>query len=1104
MLTTQQKRTLFFRFLGSFLLLGSCWTAHSLFAQQRTFQPIQQPQAIQQPLQSSQMVPQPRTTQSPQMSPQMVPQPRTTQPRTPLPINSGTQTGTPNGTPTQATSPSLTLTQTSPAKLEQDLRQVCGHRFVAETQYQYAFSTNRPPGQAVDHAPGQTLAPPGQTESGTPSPSRHCSLRIDPQTNRVTFSGDRQLCDQVFQLIVAIDQPPQRGKERRVVPYLHAQPEAIAKILDAHRVPVPRNEIVINPVVPQHPVQQVTYQFQEGGLFEPGGINPIPRNDVPGLLQSADPTAIGIVPDVQWRFFPDLDALAVEADGPRLKQIVTMIRELEEISKTNRPKIEVVPLKHVNNVSLGRVIAEQTPQGGSIYTDIFRTVQGNVRILAMTTPNAMLLIGWGDQMETAKELIAALDLPIATENSWLHMFKLKHISANQARATLQGAFPPNVPPYSGFIARIQIFADQRSNTLIVQAAPNDLEQVKKILDEIDVPSSAPEVQMATINLKHSLAPDLALTISNAITAGTTDNKFPSIELLIQSSEGQRLVKSGILSDVNISTDVRQNIIIVRAPESCMAFIKELITLLDMASPEAEIKIFQIEHGDANSLVEMLTTLIPSNIAGDAGPRLPGTTEGESLIPIRFAVDVRSNSIVAAGSPGDLKTVEALVAAIDVEDQLSRKSTVYFLKNMNAEPVAMTISAFIENQLKIQAAASGAISPREQLETAVIVVPDTASNSLIINATPRYYDEIMKLIQEIDKSQPQVVIKVLIVEVTLSEDKEWAAELGLQDPLLFSRSAILGTSPPNNTSNGPGINFNKPGSSMANINTTNPVGQVGNVGSQILSNFAAGPVGAAGFGGMVFSASSDYLSIMLRALHEKKRLEVLSSPQILTINNQNSSIKVGQKVPRVTGTDMYQGQIRENIADEDVALELGIQPNISPEGTIVMAVVLRKAKLGTEVAVGAQGARMTTIDNAEVKTMVSAANNETVILGGLITKDENKLRRKVPFLGDIPILGKFFRHELDQTIRKELLVILTPRIVKDHGDLEQVKQMEYARMSWCLNNVVQVYGDIGAYSVVSDRPYTGDAPIMTPGPVKMEDLEPILAPTLPTPMLPRRE
>jgi len=995
--------------------------------------------------------------------PQMIPQPRQQMPKVVQ-------------NPTDGDSLALTLTQ-PPAKLEQALRQVCGHRLVTDAQYQYTFTSNRN------------------------NTRRQSSLRIEAQTNRATLSGDKQLCEQIFQLLTAIDQPAMHGKGRRIVPYQYTPPELLAQVFDAYKVQPPRNEIVISPLNPAQPIQQVRYQFPEGGLLDGGGMNPvvpIPRNDMPGFLLPTDPTAINVIDDFRIRILQDIDVILMEGDGARLNQFVEMIQKLEELSKLNRPKIEVIYLKHVNNVSLGAIFRQQEPaliQGqmpGSIYNDVFRTVQGAVRILPMTSPNAMMLLGWGDAMETAKELITALDQPTATEHSRLHIVKLKHISANQARQVLAGAFPPNVPANSGFLARIQLYADPRSNVLIVQAAPNELEEAKRILNDIDVPSAAPKLQVETVKLKHSLAPDLAQTLSDAIltgTAGTPDGKFPAFELLIRGKEGQRLIESGIMSDVSISTDVRQNQIIIKAPDSCMTFIKELVALLDIAGPEAEIKIFQIEHGDASSMVGMLTSLFPAPEDGSPGPQLPGSANEETLIPPRFAVDQRSNSIVAAGAPGDLKVIEALVYSLDREDQLSRKLEVYCLKNQKALPVAETIMNYVNNRLQVQEAsvASGVISNYQHLESAVTVTPDEASNSLIISATEKYYDEIMDLIKKIDKSPPQVVVKVLIVEVTLSEDKEWAAELGLQDPLMFAKR-------------GGNLLFNS-GNGSNSLGSGS--GAPGTVGSQILSNFGAGRVGEGGYGGLVFSASSDYLNIMLRALHEKKRLEVLSNPQITTMNNQIATISVGQKVPRSRGGTMnQQGVMDYKVEDVDVALELGITPTISPEGTIVMIVVLRKEKIGTEVSVGED--RIATIDSANLNTMISAANNQTVVLGGLITKDENKTRRKIPLLGDVPVLGKMFRQELDSTIRKELLVILTPRIIESQEDLEQVKQMEFARMSWCLNNVVDVYGDIGAYNVVSERPYIGNAPVISPGPVKMEDLEPLLAPTLPTPVLPKRE
>jgi type II secretion system protein D len=750
-----------------------------------------------------------------------------------------------------------------------------------------------------------------------------------------------------------------------------------------------------------------------------------------------------------------------------------MIRQIEEISQQNKPKIEVIHLKYISNISLGQFL----PQ---FYNDIIRTVPGYARLFPMTTPNAIMLVGWGDMMDTAKELVAELDKPMATENSLRHVFKLKHISAQNAATFLRTAFPPIVPAYSGFLYRVTFFTETRSNTLVVQAAPNDLEEVKRMINEIDVANGGIKSRVERIKLNHTLASDLSTTLRNVIASGNAGGMNASLELLIQGKEGKQLIESGILSNVTIEPDVRTNGIMITAPESCMAFIRELVALMDKSSPEASVKIFQIINGDANSIQSMLTSLFPTVAEGTPGPQLPGAANEESLIPIRFAVDVRTNCLIVAGAPGDLEIIEAMLYEIDREDRLARKNEVYFLKNMKADAVAMTIQTYITSKLTVQEASvtTGVMSAFGQLESAAVVVADTESNSLIISATEKYYDEIMRLIKEIDKSPPQVVIKVLIAEVTLSEDKEWAAELGLQDPLMFSKR-------------GGNLLFN--GGNGSN-SLGDGVGAPGTVGSQLLSNFDAGRTGRAGYGGLVLNASSDYLNIMLRALHEKNRLEVLSSPQITTMNNTRARITVGQEISRMRLVTNQNGTTEQIPEDKDVSLDVMIVPTISPEGTIVMMVVLQKNKLGAVVA-GSQ-----TFDTASLQTMVCAADNQTVVLGGLLTKEESKLRRKIPLLGDIPVLGKMFRHEMDQTTRKELLIILTPRIVKEQDELEQIKQMEMARMSWCLSNVTQVYGDVGAYNVISERPYTGNAPVIMPGPVKPESLQtietPFIAPTLP--------
>ena len=1054
------------------------------------------------------------------------------------------------------------LTRTPAETLEQTLRQLCGERFITEYQHHYTFIVDRK------------------------NVRRECSMRIDPQLNQVFLLGDKQLCDQVFILITAIDQPPPHGMTRHIIPYHHAPLDLLTQAFESYRTPAvtssapklhhdttvrrinphianPRIEAqplspdivqvgygttsgrpssghpavvrVLNPepnvpLIPPRPlprmpmsdlatdspyaenfhttnplknaILQTVHQidgglgggfesmmpmrstptqnpmWQSSTLHDGQGVSGIPGNQMVHPMFD-NPHVVGVPDDFRFVAIPHLDIIVVEAEGPRLNRFVEMIRQIEEISKINRPKIEVVYLKHVNNVSLGGVLLP-------IYDNIFQTVPGVVWFTPMTSPNAIMLVGWGEAMDTAKELIETLDQPTATEHSRLHIFKLNHISAQQARTVLQGSFPPP-QPLSGFVARIQLFHEPRSNAIIVQAAPNDLDEVKRILIEIDVPDSSFRLQVKTKQLRNSLAPDVQQTITQAIISGTTDGKIPAFELLIQGPEGQRLIKSGIMSDVTVSSDVRNNQIIIRSPENSMAFIEELIGLLDIASPEAEIKVFQVEHGDADSLMQMLTSLIPSNVAGSPGPQLPGTADGDSLIPIRFAVDVRTNTIVAAGSASDLKTVEALIMNLDREDMLSRESRVYPLKNMKSENVAATINEYIRSRRDIRLNTPGVIPPFQQIESEVIVVPDVESNSLIISATPRYFNDIIKLVGEIDRSPPQVVIRVLIAEVTLSDAHEWSAEIGLQDPVLLGRSSV----------GRGGMLFNSnPNTSLGTEPGTSP----GTVASQLLSNFGGQRIGPAGFSGLAFAASSDYIHMQLRALHEDKRLEVLSAPQIMTINNQEAVISIGQKVPRMYGTVETQLSSRPDIRDEDVSLMLTVQPSISPEGTIVMRVIARNQKLGAMTQVGDQ--IMQQIDDTNIATMISAADKETVVLGGLITKQEDTTLRKIPFLGDIPLVGKFFRQELSQTQRKELLIILTPSIVRSPEDIDRIRQAETARMNWCMKNVADIYGDVGAYSISSARPYTGNAPVITPPPVSSDTLQPIEV-RIPAPVLPKR-
>jgi general secretion pathway protein D len=236
--------------------------------------------------------------------------------------------------------------------------------------------------------------------------------------------------------------------------------------------------------------------------------------------------------------------------------------------------------------------------------------------------------------------------------------------------------------------------------------------------------------------------------------------------------------------------------------------------------------------------------------------------------------------------------------------------------------------------------------------------------------------------------------------------------------------------------------------------------------------------------MVLSASSDSVSMMLRALQQSRRIEILGRPQIMTLDNQSAFIQVGKRVPRITGV-RFDGRAQNNTVElENTGLILGVTPRISPEGMVVMEIDAEKSKIdpneGVPISViDGQPVESPIIDVTTAQTTVSAASGETIVMGGLITTEKDSIRRRVPYLADLPILGQLFRYDSDTSIRAELLIFLTPHVVRSQDDMEQIKQAEAARMNWCLSDVHALHGPTGIYEDRDESCYCGEGAVVYP-------------------------
>ena len=821
---------------------------------------------------------------------------------------------------------------------------------------------------------------------------------------------------------------------------------------------------------------------------------------------------------VQVETVEGTDILVIRGDPRDVDRVMKVIQEIERISAVSEPQIDVVELEYVESQALATLLQK-------VFDDTLspRYGYGRIVVVPLVKPNAVLVVGSETTTSKAMEILKQLDQP-GKQLTQYELFLLKHARSSDAQKVLTNLFDSAEGEETATLGpRALVIADSRTNSLIVRASPRDMEEIRVLIKDLDRESSDTVNEIRVFKLKNVLAEELENVLQDAFEPDDSNDgenlaqllKFTTID-----AEGRQKLESGVLEGTRITANSGANALIVSAPPNTMDLLEALITQLDQVPDVGiELRVFTVVNGDALSLAETLTGLFGT---GEEGGRGGGNNnEEQDLTALRVEVDERTNSIIAAGSKEDLITVEAILRTLDSADTRQRQNRVYRLKNKFAQDVADALNDWLRAEAQVQGTAPGLASPFQQIEREVVIVPEISSNSLIVSATPRYYDEIERLVQEIDKQDAMVMIQVLIAEISLGDLDEFGVEVGLQDSVLFDRSLlgdILTTTTTiidqdSGTSNtvtqdviqsatlSPGFNFGDPAVPLGNSGSDSSLGTAASLGSQALSNFGVGRVSSeGGFGGLVLSASSNSVNMLLRALQESRRTEVLSRPQIMALDNQTGYAFVGQTVPFISATEISTAGTPQNTIERiNVGLNLEVTPRISPDNLVVMSVFATNSRLGpvsegVPVAIAPNGDAILSpiVDSIEARTVVSAASGQTVVLSGLLTKRDNALHRRVPILADIPLLGDLFRFDSVSTQRNELLIILTPHVVRSRVESDMLKQVESARISWCLSDVIDLHGPAGLRSR-SDPAGAAEAEAVYPEYIPEEEMMPSLSP-----------
>jgi len=395
---------------------------------------------------------------------------------------------------------------------------------------------------------------------------------------------------------------------------------------------------------------------------------------------------------------------------------------------------------------------------------------------------------------------------------------------------------------------------------------------------------------------------------------------------------------------------------------------------------------------------------PTGQTGQAGQQATSAS-GVLVIP-----DNRLNALVVSGSDRDKEEIKKLVALMDVvPPTTSSKINVYYLENADATEVGKVLDGIIKGapspgQPGGTAAAAPAQSPFEGSK--ISVTPDKATNSLVIMASPADYQNLLQVIQKLDKRRRQVFVQAVIAEVSLDKMKE----LGIQ--LAVSGGGVAGNT--------------------AGAGVFDPFNFVGGANPQqalifdVLQGLAQSPGANLQLGGV------------LKALVSNGAVNVLSTPNIMTSDNKEAEIFVGENVPFLTQTNLTStGLSQQSIERKDTGITLRITPQIS-EGEFVKLDIYQEISAVKE-NVGQAKDLVTTKRSA--KTSVVVKDKDTVVIGGLIQDRDTETVNKIPLLGDIPILGWLFKTKSARREKTNLMIVLTPRIIRGAQEMAEVSDLQ---------------------------------------------------------------
>jgi len=467
---------------------------------------------------------------------------------------------------------------------------------------------------------------------------------------------------------------------------------------------------------------------------------------------------------------------------------------------------------------------------------------------------------------------------------------------------------------------------------------------------------------------------------------------------VSASELEPLLKPLVPASGQLSVYGPANLLVISDRAGNVERLLHIIDKVDTANQDAQVDVIPLEHASASEIVRLVNSLYPS----------PAGTPNA-------VADGRTNTVLLSGNPSSRLRIKTLIAHLDTPLASGGRTQVVYLKYANAADLVPILNQVGETLTK------RAGKDADNDDSGVSIQAHPATNALIITATPSIYRSLQSVIRQLDIRRAQVLVEAIIAEVSLNTSEElgiqWQAANGFDD------NSVIG-----------GTNFGGPGSSILGL-SQDPT----QAGQGLSLGWLRGTTTIPGTDNVVFDIGG-----LLRALQSDNSTNVLSTPQLVTMDNAEAQIQVGQEVPFLTGQFVDTGANDssrnpfQTIQRNDVGITLKVTPHINQGDTVRLDI----SQEVSSVAANAVSAVDLITNKRTLTTSVLVGDSNILVLGGLIDEDVQETQQRVPLLGDIPVLGHLFRFNSSSRVKRNLMVFVQPRILRDAATATSVTGGKY--------------------------------------------------------------